>query len=169
MMIKMNITLKGISPIISFVILITLVFFIATIVTPWTYNLAKNLTTQTGSSALSDIQCRNAAYDFDTNYGNYGVLWNFSGVNDTLSVKIENTGTINLYDFSLEIKLGSGESQTIKNLDINQTTQKTKSNPLKPGHSAILKAVILEDLEDSLSEVRVLNDVCPDVYVTQEF
>jgi FlaG/FlaF family flagellin (archaellin) len=158
----------GISPIVSFVILISIVFFLAAIVAPWTYNIARDLTNQTGTSALTNIECRNAAYDFDTNYGNYGVEWNFSGVNDTLSVKIENTGTINLYGFSFQIKIGSGESQVIKNLEVNETTQKTTSNPLKPGYSAVLKAVISEDLPDSLSEVRVLNDVCSDVYISQE-
>lgn len=158
----------GVSPIVSMVIIIVTVFIIASFVVPWYYNITRNIANRTGTIAIKDIECQNAAYDFDTSYGNFGVSWNFTGINDSLTVKIINTGTINLYNFSIQIGINTGTTLILKQLFVNETTQRSNANPLKPGQTIILKAIIDEDINGTLTEIRILNEACPNVLVKQE-
>ena len=156
--------LHGISPIISVVILIAVIFSIAAVIGPWMYDIAKSTTNQTGTDINTQLTCQNTAYDFDTDYAIFGINWSES--NNKLTAKITNTGTINLYNFSFEILLNS---TVIKYFNVNTDTQKTKANPLKPGQTAILEADNTTSLIGStLNEVKILNEVCPSVYINQE-
>jgi len=160
--------IKGISPVISAVIVVAIVFAIAALSTPWMFEITQNATNQTQIYQETSLLCQNTAYDFDTDYGTYGVSWNFSGTNDTLDVKIINTGSTNLRGFSIEILIDTTTGLDIKQLDVNSTYQRTGANPLKPGQTAILKANITQDLTGTLQEVKILNEVCPSFYVAQE-
>lgn len=160
--------LKAISPIVSMVVIVVLVFIVAGIVVPWYYNLARSITNSTGTSALRDVECSSAALDFDTSYGNSGVSWNFTGANDTLSVKVVNTGTITLYNFSIQAAVNKGTSVDMEELAVNATTQRSSANPLKPGQSEVLIAVVAEDINGTLTEVRVMNEVCRNVVAKQD-
>ena len=158
--------IKGLSPLISTVIIIGIVLAIATFIAPWAFELATSTANTTATETENQIKCQNAGYDFDTSYGTYGANWNFSetGGEDTLSVKISNTGTINLYNFSVEVETNTSE---IFDFAINNTYQKTASSPLKPGQSTILHAMINVDINGTLTRVRVLNDVCKHISVKQ--
>ena len=163
--------MKGISSIISFVIVVVLVMSIAAMIVPWALNIARDATQSVENSTTMELMCQNAAYDFDTDYGIYGVSYNLSKSfpeNDTIWVKITNTGTINVYNFSIEVEINTSEYIDIRELQINSSSQKTKSNPLKPGSSVILRAAIEEDYHNPLESVKVLNIVCPNVYVEQD-
>jgi FlaG/FlaF family flagellin (archaellin) len=158
----------AVSPIVSMVIVVVTVFIIAGLVVPWYYNVTRDIANRTGTTATRDIECQSAAYDFDTSYGNFGVNWSFTGSDDTLSVKIVNTGTINLYNFSIQAGVNTGTTLEMKQFDVNATTQRLSANPLKPGQSEVLDAVITEDINGTLTEVRVLNEVCSNVLARQE-
>ncbi|MFQ5647622.1 MAG: hypothetical protein ACE5FW_00110 [Candidatus Aenigmatarchaeota archaeon] len=160
--------MRGISPIVSAVIVVAIIFGIAAVTTPWMFGLTQNVTNQTEAGQTLRLICQNTAYDFDTGYATYGVDWNFSAGNGTLDVKIVNTGNINLHNFSLEATLNTTTGLEIVYLDINSSSQKTGANPLKPGQTAILKANVTQNLTGTLREIKVLNDVCPVFYVTQE-
>ncbi len=158
-------TIIGISPIISAVILIAIVVTIATIVAPWALNIALNVSNRTGGDIDQRLICQNTDYDFDTNYGTYGINWNFTGSSDWLRARIVNTGTQKLYGFSFEIVLNTSE---IRSYDVNSTSQKTQSNPMLPGEWALLDAVLTDDINNTLTEVKILNDACPSKSITQE-
>jgi FlaG/FlaF family flagellin (archaellin) len=156
---------KGVSETVSFVVLVALAFAVAAFVSPWVFTLVTNSSNQTEQTVLNKLICGNAAYDFDTDYGTFGVNWNFTGSGDWLRAKIMNTGTVNLYSFSFEIELNDS---TIVSYDVNQTAQKTEANPLKPGQSALLQAAITDNINMTLVKVKVRNGVCQNVFVSQE-
>lgn len=155
--------MKGVSPIISSVILILIVISLATVIAPWAYNLVTNTTKNIDPT--SDIECQNAAFDFITSYGTYGVMWNFTDQGHNLNVSIRNTGTISLYNFYFEIR---HNTTNITHWSATSGSQKTSSNPLKPSESCILVADITQDLNGTLNEVTILNDVCPGVSITND-
>ncbi len=162
---------KGLSPIVSVVILIVISLTIATIVSSWMFRLVTTTTNQTGTTTENQVLCRNAGLDFDTNYGYYGVESNFSGnvsANETdwIRMKIVNTGTVNLHGFTIEATLLNGTVYEIEHYVLTEASEKTSANPLKSAESDIVTANITYDINEStttLEEVKVLNSVCSEV------
>ena len=159
--------MKAVSPIISAVLVVAIIFGIAAMTTPWMFGVTEEMTNKTQESQQLQLICQNTAYDFDSNYGTYGANWNLTTTDDTLDVKIINTGSVNVYNFSIEIVLNTTTELEIEHISINESYQKTGANPLRPGQSAILKANITKDLTGTMQEVKVLNTVCPSFYVSQ--
>jgi FlaG/FlaF family flagellin (archaellin) len=81
---------------ISTVLLIGIVILMAAVIGPWALKLATQVSEEARQDAEMDLICRQTAYIFDSDYGNSGVAWNFSGTNGTVSAKIINTGSKNL-------------------------------------------------------------------------
>ncbi|MBL7206331.1 MAG: hypothetical protein ISS36_01890 [Candidatus Aenigmarchaeota archaeon] len=159
---------KGISPLVAMVVLIIIVFGIAGVVGPWLLNLVRISTQQSGYNTATQLICKNFAYDFDTEYGIDGVDHDFSSTPDKLKSRIENKGTVSAYNFSFEITIEVLDDIVIKNYDVAQASQKTEEDPLKPGESTILVANITEDITGILKEVKIINDVCSDIYIEQD-
>jgi flagellin-like protein len=156
---------KGISELISVVVLVAVVIGIGAFVSPWAFNLVRSSTNQTGTNVDTQLLCQNVAYDFDNGYGTNGIVWNLTWTNSTLSAKIVNTGTINLYNFTFDITINNS---LIYEVSVNSTVQKTSSNPLKPGQSVIITMNLTADYNDTLTNVKVRNAVCPSKYVSQD-
>lgn len=158
--------MKGVSPIIATVMLVLIVTIIAATVGPWMLDIARNTVNQTSSDADLMLLCQNTAYDFDTSYENNGINWTSS--ENELKVKITNTGTINLYNFTFEVVI---DSSIIRSYAVTDASQKTKESPLKPGQSVILEADNTTDIVGStLNSVKILNEiVCPRVFVEQDY
>jgi len=154
----------GVSPLISTVILIALVISISAFVSPWIFNLVRNASNQTQTITDTEIKCNNAAYDFDSAYGTHGVRWSFSTRNNTLGVRIMNTGMISLHNFSFELIFNQTK---VEYYHAKASTQRTASNPLKPGQTAFINASFTRDVNNTLTAVKVLNIVCPNVYASQ--
>jgi flagellin-like protein len=164
--------MKGISPMIATVMLIGITILMAMVIGPWAMKLATDASNAATNSANQDMICRQTAYAFDSDYGNSGVSWDFNGTNGTVNVKIVNTGSQNLYNFSLELTmetLTGTRLVTYPDVNVTSETQKTASNPLKPGYDWILEADV-ENVNDtwSLSGIKVINDVCPRVSPSAE-
>ena len=155
--------MRGISELISVIALVVIAIAIAAFVSPWAFNLVRNSANQTSSDVDNQLLCRNAAYDFDNSYGTNGLVWNLSGTNATVTAKVTNTGTINLYNFTFEITINNS---LIYDVYVNSSSQKTQASPLRPGQSAILEMNRTADYNDTLSSVRLLNAVCPSKYIT---
>ena len=156
--------MKGISELLSVIIIIGIIVVIAGLVGPWAINFSKRQVNNTGENVDSQITCQATSYDFDSSYGNSGVEWDFSGANDWLKAKVMNTGSVSLHSFSFQLYIqGSG----YKFFPVKNSI--TPDNPLKPGQSAVLEANITEDLANQLTEVKVLNGVCRTFILTQEF
>jgi len=150
---------------ISAVILILIAISLASIIAPWAYELVTNTTGNVGENTVSELECQNAAYDFVTTYGTYGVMWNFTDQGHNLNVSIKNTGTVTLYNLSFEIR---HNDTNITHWDATTSTRKTSSNSLKPSQTCIIAADITTDLNGTLNEVTILNDVCPGVSVSND-
>lgn len=146
--------MRGLSPLIGAVILITITFTLAAIISPWVGRLAQQSTNQTGQDVNREIYCQQMSYDFVSDYGSYGVDWDFSGTTDYLRVKIKNYGTVNVYDFSFELELSD---YSLVRFDAEPDSQKTSTNPLKPGESAIIEANITQDITQNLNKVTIRN------------
>jgi len=165
---KNNITkAKGISPLLSAVIMIAIVFSLASIISPWLFNLTTDVANETRRGVEEQIVCQNAAYDFDSNFGTWGLNYSISGTKDFVDAKIVNTGTQKLYSFSFEIEINTGSGLDLHQIPVNSSYQKTKALPLKPGDSAILKANITQNYNGTLTEVKILNGVCASRFITQ--
>lgn len=156
--------MKALSPIISGIIIVVLSISIASVVAPWMYELVMTTTQDTQNTTALQVKCRSAGIDYDSEYGNYGVDWNFTGNGtDWLRAKMINTGTIDMYGFSFELTLISATSEEIMHYDATPSSQKTASDPLKAPRSAIIVANITPDINSSihaLKTVKVLNTVC---------
>ncbi|MBI4175709.1 MAG: hypothetical protein HY518_00755 [Candidatus Aenigmarchaeota archaeon] len=151
--------MKGVSPLIATVILIAIIFSAAALIGPYMLNLSTRSANQTLSDAEREIRCRNAAYDFSTDFGigNSGVEWNFADPTDYLRASIRNAGAVELHDFALEILLDTATGPDIMQLDVTAATQRTGENVLKPGQSAILEADITSDITGTLKKVSITN------------
>jgi len=156
--------MKALSPLISATMVIIITFALSALIAPWAFEVARLQANQTSEYADQQTICRNTAYDFDTNYGLNGVNWTSTGTDDNLTVKIVNTGFQNLYNFSLEIMINNS---VILHPDVSDATQKTSTNPLLPGQSTFLNATL--NITGTVNEVKVINNVCPSVYIRQEF
>ena len=148
---------KGISPLIATTAIIVLVFVIASLVGPWMLDLVSDVTTTTENQTTTQIECNYAGYDFDTDYATYGVNW--SSALNSIYAQIKNTGTRNLYSFSFEVKMNG---TIIQSFEPTTATDRTESDPLRPGQTALLNASITISLADTtINSVKVINTVCP--------
>lgn len=157
--------MKGISPLISSVLLIAIVILMAAVIGPWAMKIASDASTSASTDVNMDLICRQTAYSFDSDYGNSGVDWLFNQTNGTISARIINTGSQNLYNFSFELTLQTPTGMKLiiyPEINITDETQRTKVTPLKPGYDWILEADIT-NINDtwSLTEVKIINEVCP--------
>jgi len=159
--------MKGVSPIVSALLLIVISISIASVVAPWMYELVLTSANSTSSDTAQQIRCRNAGLDFDSAYGNYGAVWNFTGNGtDYIYAKVVNTGTSDLWQLSIEAELESGSGKTIAHYALTDETAIGFTDPLKPSYSAIISANITSDVNGTaygLSGLRVLNAACPNV------
>jgi flagellin-like protein len=146
--------MKGISPLIGAIVLISITFTLAAMMYPWLSRLAEDSTNQTGQTTNKEIYCRDMSYDFVTSYGTNGIDWNFSGGSDYLRVQVKNYGNVDVYDFSFDLELSDF---SLVRFDTTNTSQKPKVNALKPGDSAIIEADITQDLTQNLNKVIVRN------------
>lgn len=162
--------MKGVSALISTVIMIALVFGLGAILSPWINTLTRDVTNQTSTTTLQQVFCRSAAYDFDTSFATSGISNNITNTTtDSLAAKVVNTGTVNLHAFSFEIEITpTGKDREIKQIPVNASSQKTESLPLKPGQSVILRANFSEDLNGTVHNVKILNGVCPEKFIDQD-
>lgn len=154
--------MKGISPLISTVILVAVTLSVASIVANFIANTSQRVADDAASDIAAGIRCKNAAMDFDTEFGSLGIDWSL-GPTDKMDVKIINTGEANLYGFSVEAWIDSG-TESVKNFNMQEAYKRDRNNPLKPGQSAILKANITEGLSGNLKSLKVLNAACPQAY-----
>lgn len=154
---KGRVAMKGISPIIATAAMVVLVFVLASLVGPWMLDLARTVTTTTENETTKEMECNYAGYDFDTDYATNGVNW--SSALKTIYAQIKNTGTQNLYDFSFEVKMNG---TSIRNFDPTTSTDKTESDPLRPGRTALLNASITINLANTtINSVKIVNSICP--------
>jgi flagellin-like protein len=148
--------MKGVSPLISTVVLISIIFTLAAIIGPWVFDITLEAENQTSHDVDKQLICQQMSYDFVMDYGSDGIEYDFSGSNDYFRAQIKNYGTVNAYGFTFEFML---DNFYIKRFPATFETQKTKDDSLRPSESAVIEANITEDLSGTLNRVSVLNGI----------
>ena len=121
--------MKGISPIISSVILIMIILMLAAFVGPWMISLTQNVAEEEGNRIDLELICRQTSYDFDSSYGNSGFTWNFTNTTGVMSTKITNTGSRNIYNFTFEVIFDTDSGKTIRTEPDINVTAPTQGRP----------------------------------------
>ena len=73
--------MRGISPLISSVLLIAIILLMAAVIGPWAIRIATEAAGGATTDVNQDLICRQTGYSFDSDYGNSGVAWNFNQTN----------------------------------------------------------------------------------------
>jgi hypothetical protein len=153
--------MKGVSELLSVVIIIGVIVVIAGLVGPWAMDLGRNSANRTQGSVDNQITCQSTAYDFDSSYGSNGVDWSLPS--GWMKAKVLNTGTISLHSFSFQVYIqGTGYR-------FFQARGQGQDSLLRPGESVLLDAIINESLSGEVTEVKILNGVCRSISIVQEF
>jgi len=151
--------MKGISPFIAAILLIAFVVAVGSIVSPWLTSFTKSKTSEVEDKSEGQIDCIFSSLDFSSS----DVEYNFSTTPDWVNITIDNTGSTNLYNFEISLTV-DGE---VKVYSPTSGSQKTSSNPLRPGERTILITNITDDLSGTLEKVRVVAKNCPNEAVKE--
>lgn len=135
---------------------------VAAIIGTWLTVFSKSTTDTVGEESKTKINC---------NYGGIRIIddsvkCNFataSPINDTLNFTIENTGTINLYNFTGEIYL-NGIIYSYNTYNAATNAAFGSGSPIKPNERKTLVVNITADLASANPEwVRVVTTICPTI------
>lgn len=122
---------KGISPLIATVLLIAFTMAAAAIVFGWGTGFINAIFNPISDKGPKTVQCIGANLDVRK----ADVSYNFSGASSTVNVTASNSGSQDLYNFSLGIITNSGA------YTFNPTNQYNETSPLKIGTTTRLITV----------------------------
>ena len=148
--------MKAVSPLIAAILLIGITMTLAAILSPWINDLIERSSNQTNEKVNKEIYCREMSYDFVSEYGNYGIEWDFSGTSDYLRAKIKNYGTVSVYGISFELELSD---YSIVRFHATEDSRKTFTQPLRPGDSSVIEADITQDLTQDLVKITLTEEM----------
>ncbi|MFB6075696.1 MAG: archaellin/type IV pilin N-terminal domain-containing protein [Candidatus Aenigmatarchaeota archaeon] len=152
----MNKRRKGISPIISTVLLVAFAIALATIVGPWLTGFTKERGQEVEDRGEKQVNCVYSAIDFDID----DIYYNLSDdtyPDSSVNITITNSGSEDVYDpkISLHVSNRMYSYEPIQDTDLNF------SNKLEAGTQAYLVTNITDELSGTLKEVRVVFQNCP--------
>lgn len=146
----MTTTLKGVSPLISTVILVAITVTLAVVVVPWAIDFAQTQINTITTQGEEKVNCIEAGLNFQASDVGYDALTNPSKINVTLT----NTGLVGLYDFRFQFKLGDTYSGLY-----SPTTQYNASLKVSPQQKVTLNASIPQ-LSGTLKSIRLISNYC---------
>ncbi|MBI4173184.1 MAG: hypothetical protein HY519_00520 [Candidatus Aenigmarchaeota archaeon] len=158
---------KGLSEMLSAILLIGMAAGAALLLSGWAESFIRQTAGNGNQQVAQELACRNAGLSLDSGFGNAGISWDFAADPDVLEVQVLNTGSIDLYGFSI-IAVIDNQGLASQLLAVEQGYQKTLQEPLKPGRSAVLKAAITEDLAGALKEIIVASSACPSLRLRKQ-
>lgn len=144
---------KGVSPLIATVILVGIVLGLSAVFINFYGPFQKARQSELEESGSVEVECSFASLEFTKD----DVLYNLTGTTDHVNVTVDNTGTINLYDFEVTAWV----SDVSYTYSPTTATKKTKTSPLEPGARVVLVANVTDDLSGTLESVRVVAKNCP--------
>ena len=150
--------MKGISTFVATVLTIAFVATAAIIISGWLTGLTQSTTGTVGQQTQTDVDCKYAGIRIPDDT----VKCTLSTSPDKLNFTIENTGNIDLYNFTAEIYFGGiVYSNTTYNYFTNDNF--TSSSPLKPGEKRTI-IVNMGNLASGTPEwIRIVSARCPSV------
>jgi flagellin-like protein len=151
--------MKGISPFIATVLIIAFTIGIGMLLGPWIYKLTQSQTQTIGKESESRLECSYGGIRIDDST----IKCSFTGNPDFLNFTIENTGTINLYNFTCEIYQNGQIYEYGVNNSINNQTF-TSVSPLKPAQKRTVTVNIIDNLPAINPDwIRIMVPSCPTV------
>ena len=151
--------MKGISPFIATVLIISFTIGAAALLGPWIYSLTKSQSDVIGGETETRLDCQYGGIRIDDD----SIKCDFTGSLYFLNFTLENTGTKDMYNFTCEIYLNGIIYEYGINNSINNQTF-TSSTPLKPSQVRTVAVNITGDLPSANPEwIRVRVPKCPTV------
>lgn len=151
--------MKGISPFVATVFVISFTVGAGVLLGPWIYSLTKSQAETVGGETETRLDCQYGGIRIDDD----SIKCSFTGNPDLLNFTIENTGTINLYNFTCEIYLNGVVYEYGVNNSINNQTF-TDSSPLRPAQKRTVAVNITDNLASANPEwIRIRVPKCPTV------
>jgi len=148
---------KGISPIIATVILVGFVVGLSGVFINFYGPFQKARQAEVEEKGAQEVECSFASIGFTKDEVVYNITPT-APINDTVNVTVDNTGTVDLYNFEITLWI-SGNSYTY-----TPTTgsQRNTSNPLAAGdRNVFITNISSTDHSGTFQSVRVLAKNCP--------
>jgi archaellum component FlaG (FlaF/FlaG flagellin family) len=151
--------MKGISAFIATVLIIAFTIGVGMLLGPWIYSLAQSQSQTIGKESETRLECNYGGIRIDDDT----IKCSFTGNPDFLNFTIENTGTIDLYNFTCEIyQNGVIYEYGVSNSINNQTF--TSASPLRPAQKRTVSVNITDNLNATNPEwIRIMVPKCPTV------
>lgn len=156
--------MKGISPFVSFVLLIAVAIGTGVILSNWYYPLIQSQSKFVGEQSQKKIECNYAGIKIkdDTITCNFTATGSGSDLDD-LNFTLENTGSIDLYNFTTQIFVNN-TAYSYKLYEASTNNQFLSSNPLKPDERKTVYVNITDNLPSNDADwIRVIVARCPQV------
>lgn len=147
---------KGVSPIISTVLIIAFVVAVANIVAPWIIKFTKERSQEVEDKSEGQVECIYSSIDFDTDDIDYS-LTGERYPNSTVNITVTNSGSEPLHSPQISLKVNK---QTYSYQPTTETNV-TSSNPLSAGTQTYLITNITDNLSGTLKKVRIVFRNCP--------
>lgn len=151
--------MKGISPFIATVLIISFTIGAGMLLGPWIYSLTQSQAGTVGQESETRLECNYGGIRIDDDT----IKCSFTGNPDFLNFTIENTGTIDLYNFTCEIYQNGVIYEYGVNNSINNQTF-TSTSPLKSAQKRTVAVNITDNLPAINPEwIRIRIPRCPTV------
>ena len=145
---------KAISPLVATVMLIGITIAVVALISSWVVSMIRSQQEEIGEGGEKQIECTNALLEV------VDVIC--SNSTEELKIAINNIGLIDLYNFSVFVRVNNTFYQ-------NSTGGPNSTNVLGPGEQAILTYSCDRDIycagDAKVTTVRVSPANCPQVYV----
>jgi hypothetical protein len=143
---------KGITTLISFIILVAITFTIAAMMNPWLFRTITNEGDDLNDES-NQFVCRNVQYAFIMAYGTEGMDFSLCTEPRYVRAKIKNYGSVDLYGFSFLLVFNDSEIT----IPVTQESQSTESDPLRPQEERLIEGIPEECISDPPNEIRITN------------
>lgn len=144
--------MKGITALITFIILVAITFAIAAMMNPWLFRTITDEGEDIGDDS-NRFACRNVQYSFMRAYGTEGMDFSLCTEPRYVRARIKNYGSMDLYDFSFILVFNDTEIT----IPVTQESQSTESDPLRPQEERLIEGIPEECITDPPNEIRIIN------------
>jgi len=147
---------KGVSPIISTVLLVAFAIALATIVGPWLTGFTKDRGKEVDERGEKQVECVYSSIDFEQEDIYYN-LNDDTYPDSTVNITITNSGSVDVYDPKISLHVNN----RIYSYEPTKETDLNSSNRLEAGTQTYLVTNITDELSGTLKDVRVVFQNCP--------
>ncbi|QQG40295.1 MAG: hypothetical protein HYS81_02705 [Candidatus Aenigmatarchaeota archaeon] len=144
---------KGISPIIAVVLLIGLTVASAAVLVNFYAPFQQARQSEIEQKGSTEAECAFASIEFTDD----DVASNLTASTDTVNVTVDNTGSVDLYDFQITVTI----SNIAYSYEPDNVTKRTAAVPMKPGDKVVFVTNVTDNLSGTITSVEVVGRNCP--------